>query len=84
VVCQLVFKNVILVNYFGGGGGGGIEVAIRNRMGELDRTARSLLNNTTINKSTRGRGLEQLGNGVAALFLPWDFCRIFRRGGGVG
>ena len=33
------------------------------------------LNNTTINKCTRGRGLERPGDGVAALFLEGDFGR---------
>jgi hypothetical protein len=31
------------------------------------------LNNTTIDERTRGRGLEQPGDGVAALFLEGDF-----------
>jgi hypothetical protein len=39
------------------------------------------INNTTINKRTRGWGLERPGDGLAALFLEGDFSQIFGRGG---
>jgi hypothetical protein len=40
------------------------------------------INNTTINERTRARGLELPEDGVAALILEVDFCRIFGRRGG--
>ncbi len=36
--------------------------------------------NHSLNKRTRGRGLERPGDGLAALFLEGVFCRIFGRG----
>jgi hypothetical protein len=39
-------------------------------------------NNTTINERMRGWGLERPGDGVPALFLEGDFCRILGGGGG--
>jgi hypothetical protein len=41
------------------------------------------LNNTTMNKCTRGRGLKRPGDGVAPSFFEGDFGLIFLQGGGV-
>ena len=38
------------------------------------------LYHTTINQGTRGRGLEQPGNGMVASFLQVDFGRLFSWG----
>jgi hypothetical protein len=82
---QLCYFKGILVDFFVGGGGGRIEVAICDRAGELDRTAQSPTSTTQQSTSERGGGGWN-GRGMAwrHCFLPGDFGRIFRRGGGVG
>jgi hypothetical protein len=65
-----------------GGGGGGI--AFIFRPGGRNRTLRpvSSTENMTIKRRTTGFGLKRPGDGVAALFLEGDFCRMFWAGGG--
>ena len=62
--------------------GGGI--AFIFRPGGRNQTLRpvSSTDNMTIKRRTTGFGLKRPGDGVAALFLEGDFCRIFGGRGG--
>jgi hypothetical protein len=85
MVWQHRFSKGILVKFFDGG----VWIEGNLRPGGRIRPHRpftNLLNDTTINERTRGRGrwLERPGDGVASSFCEGILVEFFGVGGGVG